>query len=73
MPPYSPTPSELAVLEELCSDTSPTNKEIAARLGLSPHTVADRLKLLMRSTGCRNRTALALWWTRGGVIEDGEK
>ena len=32
-----------------------TSKEIAARLGISPHTVDQRVRLALRTLGCKNR------------------
>ena len=37
-----------------------TNREIAARLGLSEQTVKNRLSQLYRKTGVRNRVELAM-------------
>jgi len=69
MPRYSPTPSELAVLEALCSGRESTNKAIAARLGISPHTVSNRIRDMRRSTGATSRTALAVWWQAARAME----
>lgn len=32
-----------------------TSKEIASRLGISPHTVDQRVRLALRTLGCKNR------------------
>jgi DNA-binding NarL/FixJ family response regulator len=36
------------------------NKQIAARLGLSPRTVEKHVESLLRKTGARSRTELAV-------------
>lgn len=42
-----------------------TDKEIGARLALSPHTVRTYIDRLYRTLGCRNRTrAVAIWLSR---------
>lgn len=42
-----------------------TDKEIGARLALSPHTVRTYIDRVYRTLGCRNRTrAVAIWLTR---------
>jgi DNA-binding CsgD family transcriptional regulator/tetratricopeptide (TPR) repeat protein len=38
-----------------------TNKEIAQRLGVSPRTVEKHVEALLRKTGVRSRTQLAIW------------
>jgi LuxR family maltose regulon positive regulatory protein len=40
------------------------NKEIAARLGVSPHTVRTHLKRLYRDQGVRTRSAAVAIWLR---------
>src|SRR5687767_4058059 len=36
-----------------------TSKEIAPRLGISPHTVDQRIRLALRVLGCKRRTEAA--------------
>lgn len=55
---------QLRVLEGLAAGLK--NAEIAARLGVSAETVKDHVGSLLRKTGCRNRTELALLATREG-------
>jgi len=43
-----------------------TNKEIAERVFLSPHTVKTHLKQAFRKCGVRNRVEAASWWSRQG-------
>jgi two-component system nitrate/nitrite response regulator NarL len=38
-----------------------TNKEIASKLGISPHTVGTRIYGLMLGLKCINRTQMAVW------------
>jgi DNA-binding NarL/FixJ family response regulator len=45
-----------------------TNKEIARRLGLSPHTVRDRVKALFHKCGATSRVALAVVVSKGLLI-----
>ncbi len=42
---------------------SRTNREIAAALGVSPHTVKREIEVLRELTGCRSKRELARWWT----------
>ncbi len=44
-----------------------SNKEIAERLFLSPHTVKTHLKRIFRKFGVRNRVQAATWWARHGA------
>lgn len=48
------TPKQIAVLEELAAGRS--NKEIAARLGISDETVGSHMKEILSRLGARNRT-----------------
>lgn len=48
------SPRELAVLQELAAGHS--NKEIAARLNVSPHTVKTHITHLFEKLGARRRT-----------------
>lgn len=43
-----------------------SNKEIADRLFLSPHTVKTHLRRAFRKWGVRNRVEAATWWARRG-------
>jgi DNA-binding NarL/FixJ family response regulator len=45
-----------------------TNKQIARRLGLSPHTVRDRVKALFHKCGVTSRVALAVAVSKGLLI-----
>lgn len=73
------TPMELAVLRHLVDGK--TNKEIARRIGVSPHTVRDHLQNIARKTACKNRVQMATWWSEnraaltalesGGIRTDG--
>jgi DNA-binding CsgD family transcriptional regulator len=44
-----------------------SDKEIAARLQVSPHTVRTHLQRLYAQHGLRNRAEAAATWTRGRV------
>jgi DNA-binding CsgD family transcriptional regulator/tetratricopeptide (TPR) repeat protein len=57
--PLAVTEREAEVLALL--RTGLTNKEIAARLHLSPRTVEKHVESMLRKTGSRSRTQLALW------------
>ena len=57
------TPRELQVL----SLTVLAEKEIAARLQISPHTVHTYLRSLHCKTGCRKSTELVELWQRWGA------
>jgi DNA-binding CsgD family transcriptional regulator len=43
-----------------------TNEQIAHQLDIAPRTVRKHLEDVFAATGCRNRTAVALWWHEGG-------
>lgn len=43
-----------------------TNEQIARRLGVSPRTVRKHLEGVFAVSGCRGRTAVAIWWREGG-------
>lgn len=47
-----------------------SDKEIAARLQLSPHTVRTHLQRLYSQHGLRNRAEAAAKWTTGRVVEN---
>jgi DNA-binding CsgD family transcriptional regulator/tetratricopeptide (TPR) repeat protein len=61
---YGITPREATVLTWLASGL--TNKEIAQRLGISSRTVEKHIETMLRKTGSRTRTELALLATTGG-------
>jgi DNA-binding CsgD family transcriptional regulator len=46
-----------------------TNQEIGTALHTSRHTVANQLRSLFAKTGCNNRTEVAAWAHRRGLIE----
>ena len=48
--------------------TGRTNPEIAARLGLSGHTVTGYLKSAMHKLGARNRVELAVAAREWGIV-----
>ncbi len=50
---------ERAVIGELARDGA-NNPAIAARLGITPHVVRNRLKAVMKRTGHNTRTALVI-------------
>jgi len=58
------TPRQLAIVGLLASGLS--DKEIATRLGVSPHTVRSHLDRLFREHGFRNRTAAVAAWLELG-------
>ena len=49
--------------------TGLTNKEIGARLFVSEHTVKNHVSNIYRKLGIDDRTQLALWAVRSGLIE----
>lgn len=60
------TERELEVLGQLVSGAS--NRTIAGRMNLSVDTVKYHLKNLLRKTGCRTRTELAVKACRCGIL-----
>jgi len=58
---------ERQVLEMMAAGA--TNREIAARLFLSPHTVKDHTSALYRKIGARNRAQAILRAQRLGILE----
>jgi DNA-binding CsgD family transcriptional regulator len=58
------SPAEERVLVLLLDGSS--NRQIAARLGLSPRTVESHIGAMFDKTGCRNRSQLLLWGLRQG-------
>jgi DNA-binding CsgD family transcriptional regulator len=53
------SPAEGRVLALLLEGSS--NRQIAARLGLSPRTVESHIGAMFEKTGCSNRSQLLLW------------
>jgi DNA-binding CsgD family transcriptional regulator len=53
------SPAEARVLALLLEGSS--NRQIAARLGLSPRTVESHIGAMFEKTGCSNRSQLLLW------------
>jgi len=53
------SPAEARVLAQLLKGSS--NRQIAARLGLSRRTVESHISAMFEKTGCRNRSQLLLW------------
>ncbi len=60
------TPRELDVLELVVEGR--INKEIAARLFISPETVKQRVRSLLGKLGARNRTHLVAIAFRRGLV-----
>lgn len=56
------TPREEEVISLLWLEM--LDKEIAAELGLSPRTIHEHVRTMLRKCGKRNRTGLALFWER---------
>jgi len=54
------TPRELTVLQGLKEGLA--NKEIARQLEITEPTVKVHVKAILRKTGARNRTQVAMWW-----------
>lgn len=48
-----------------------TNKQAAARLGLSPQTIKRHLARIAQRLGLHTRTSLAMWYARGGTGSTG--
>lgn len=59
---YALTRRERQVLRELSNGA--TNREIAAQLGVSVHTVKSYVKTILLKLGARNRTAAAISFER---------
>jgi DNA-binding CsgD family transcriptional regulator len=66
-PPHGLTPRELDVLRLVAAGR--TNREIARRLSISPHTVAVHVGHILEKTGRRNRTEAASLAIREGLAE----
>jgi DNA-binding NarL/FixJ family response regulator len=47
-----------------------TNREIAARLHVSPRTVQSHVRAVMRKTGTTNRVQLAVSVVRGELVDN---
>lgn len=59
------TPMEVKVIERLTKDGC-SNKVIAAEFYLAEKSVKWHISNMMAFAKVTNRTALALWWIRGG-------
>lgn len=44
-----------------------SNREIAARLAISPNTAANHVRAILQKTGCANRAEAAAFAVRSGV------
>lgn len=60
------TAVELSILRELTGGA--TNKEIAAKLHMSPNTVRNYLQVISDKTGLHNRTELAVKARKSGLV-----
>lgn len=47
-----------------------TDKEIAAALGIVPHTVKVHIKEITKRTGVSRRICIALWAVANGLVEN---
>jgi predicted ATPase/class 3 adenylate cyclase/DNA-binding CsgD family transcriptional regulator len=69
-PPGRSTPAlserELEVLRCLAEGLS--NADIGRRLLISQHTAANHIRSILMKTGCANRTEVAAWAVRGGLV-----
>ena len=70
---YAPTQTnlsnrELAVLGDLASGLK--SKEIAAKLGISVHTVDRHIANIYQKTGARSRAAVASYAVKRGIVRD---
>jgi DNA-binding NarL/FixJ family response regulator len=59
------TGREVAVLRLIVEGCS--NREIAGRLHISPHTAGNHVRAILVKTGCANRTEAAAWALRHGL------
>jgi DNA-binding CsgD family transcriptional regulator len=59
------TGREVAVLRLIVEGCS--NREIAGRLYISPHTAGNHVRAILFKTGCANRTEAAAWALRHGI------
>lgn len=62
---YGLTPRQAEVAVILARGRS--NREIAGRLGISPHTARHHAQRVLEKTGAESRKALALHLLRGGA------
>lgn len=62
------TPAELECLRELCR-FGETSKKIAKGLGISERMAKFYINSLLLKTGMENRTLLALWAQRKGLVD----
>jgi DNA-binding CsgD family transcriptional regulator/tetratricopeptide (TPR) repeat protein len=60
------TARELALLPLLAEGC--TNREIGERLHISQHTAANHIRSILLKTGCANRTEVAAWALRQGLV-----
>ncbi len=49
--------------------TGRSNRDIGAELFISPNTVANHVRAILRKTSCANRTEASLYAVRHGLIE----
>jgi DNA-binding NarL/FixJ family response regulator len=61
------TPRELQVVILITEGLS--NKEIAARLGISPHTMKGHAALAREKLGLHSKVELTLWAIRNKLVE----
>jgi DNA-binding CsgD family transcriptional regulator len=61
------TGREVAVLRLIVDGCS--NREIAGRLHISPHTAGNHVRAILTKTGCANRTEAAAWALRHGIAD----
>jgi DNA-binding NarL/FixJ family response regulator len=62
------TPREMTVLRLLVEGQQ--DADIARELGLSPRTISDNVRAMTKKCGLRNRTALAVYAVRRGLVEE---
>ncbi len=60
------TPRQLDILRLVAEGRS--NKQIAATLKIRPCTVRNYMTTILGLLGCENRTQLALWAVREGIV-----
>lgn len=65
------TPRECEILHHIAAGA--TNREIAAQLHLSPHTIKDYVARLLRKLDCHTRAELLMVAIREGLIEPDER
>src|SRR5262249_59355761 len=64
--PVALTPRELEILDCLVDGLS--NAAIGRVLHISPNTAANHVRAILLKTGCANRTEVAAWAVRRGVV-----